>query len=83
MPGSSKATLMIPPSNSVRSNRRPFPGEWQQLDGFKLEADWVGDRAVCSVSLTDLQKRDEIDEVAKGKRAIGKLFSSDQERFLS
>ena len=58
-------------------------GEWQQLDGFKLEADWVGDRAICSVSLTDLQKRDEIDEVAKGKRAIGKLFSSEQERFLA
>jgi hypothetical protein len=58
-------------------------GEWQQLDGFKLEADWIGDRAICSVSLTVLQKRDEIDEVAKGKRGIGKLFSSDQERFLA
>ena len=59
------------------------PEDWQRLDGFKLEADWVGDHVVCSASLTALQKRDEIDEVAEGKRAIGKLFSKDQERFLS
>jgi len=57
--------------------------DWQQLNGFKLEADCVGDRVVCSASLTCLQQRDEIDEVAKGKRPIHKLFSSDQERFLS
>ena len=60
-----------------------IPSDWQRWNGFKLEADWVGDRVVCSASLTDLQQRDEIDEVAKGKRAIGKLFSSDQERFLT
>ncbi len=59
-----------------------IPKDWLRLKGFKLEADWVGDHVVCSASLTDLQQRDEIDEVAKGKRAIGKLFSSDQERFL-
>ena len=59
-----------------------IPKDWQRWKGFKLEADWVGDRVVCSASLTNLQQRDEIDEVAKGKRAIGKLFSSDQERFL-
>jgi hypothetical protein len=57
--------------------------DWKRLKDFKLEADWVGDRVVCSVSLTALQKRDEIDEVAKGKRAIGKLFTSEQERFLN
>lgn len=56
--------------------------EWRKLDGFKLEADCVGDRAVFSSSLTQLQKRDEIDEVAKGKRAIHRLFSGDQERFF-
>jgi hypothetical protein len=60
-----------------------IPRDWQRLKGFKLEADWVGDHIVCSASLTDMQVRDEIDEVAKGKRAIGKLFSRDQERFLS
>ena len=56
--------------------------EWQQLEGFKLEADCVGDRAVFSASLTHIQRRDEIDEVAKGKRAIQQLFSKDQERFF-
>lgn len=54
---------------------------WQQSDGFKLEADWVGDRAVYSASLTHEQKRDEIEQVAKGERAIKKLFSKEQERF--
>jgi len=57
--------------------------EWKQLKGFKMEADCVGDRVVCSASLTALQHHDEIDDVAKGKRAIDKLFSKDQERFLS
>jgi hypothetical protein len=57
--------------------------EWKQLKGFKLEADCVGDRVVCSASLTVIQKRNEIDEVAKGERPIAKLFSKDQERFLS
>lgn len=57
--------------------------EWRKMDGFKLEADWVGDHVVCSASLTAMQKRDEIGEAASGKRAIGKLFTGDQERFLS
>jgi hypothetical protein len=60
-----------------------IPRDWQRWKGFKLEADWVGDHVVCSASLTHPQQRDEIDEVAQGKRAIGKLFSSDQERLLS
>jgi len=59
------------------------PQSWQQCKGFKLEADWVGNRAVSSASLTTLQQRGEIDEVAEGKRGIDKLFSSDQERFLT
>jgi hypothetical protein len=57
--------------------------DWRRVKGFKLEADWVGDRMICSASLTDRQQRGEIDEVAKGKRAINKLFSNDQERFLA
>ena len=57
--------------------------DWRGSKGFKLEADWVRDHVVCSASLTALQRRDEIDDVAKGNRAIGKLFSNDQERFLS
>jgi len=43
-----------------------IPESWQQSKGFKLEADWVGDHVVCSASLTALQRRDEIDEVAGG-----------------
>jgi hypothetical protein len=57
--------------------------DWKRLKGFKVEADCVGERIVCSASLTAIQKRDEIDDVAKGKRAIDKLFSKDQERFLT
>ena len=56
--------------------------QWRQSEGFKLETDWVGERTVCSASLTTVQRRDEIDQVAEGKRAIGKLFSEDQERFV-
>lgn len=63
----------------------PLAENWQRLKlkGFKLEADWVGDHELCSASLTVLQRRDEIDEVAEGKRPIAKLFSGEQERFLS
>jgi hypothetical protein len=57
--------------------------EWRRQDGFKLEADCVGERIVCSSSLTVMQKRNEIDEVARGERPIEKLFSKEQERFLS
>jgi hypothetical protein len=60
-----------------------IPEEWKECEGFKLEADCVGPRVVCSASLTVVQKRDEIDQVAKGKRPIHRLFSKEQERFLS
>lgn len=56
--------------------------EWKQMKGFKLEMDCVGDQAVCSASLTVPQKGGEIDEVARDKRSIEKLFSRNQERFL-
>lgn len=55
---------------------------WRQQKGFKLEADWVGDHVVCAACFTQPQRRDEIDEVADGKRPIEKLFSEEQERFL-
>jgi hypothetical protein len=58
------------------------PQHWLETAGFKLEADSTGNRVVCSASLTVRQKRDEIGEVAKSKRPIRKLFSTDQERFL-
>lgn len=55
---------------------------WADTPGFKIEADQTGDRVVSSASLTVVQKRDEIDAVAKGKRPIRKLYSSEQERLL-
>jgi hypothetical protein len=58
-------------------------GKWRGQDGFKIEADGVGESMIRSASLTVGQRRNEIDEVAQGKRSIGKLFSSDQETFLS
>jgi hypothetical protein len=57
--------------------------QWIQMPGFKIEADSTGESVVCSASLSVIQKRDEIDEVAQGKRAIDKLFSIDQERLLA
>ena len=58
------------------------PQGWTELPGFKLEADSTGDRIICAASLTTVQKRNEIDDVAKGSRPIHKLYSPDQERFL-
>ena len=56
---------------------------WLRHAGFKLEADSVGPRIVCAASLAMPQKRGEIDDVARGQRPIKKLFSPEQERFLS
>jgi hypothetical protein len=77
------STVKVRPTKmgDLREIQRRSEG-WRGQLGFKLEADWVGDRQVCSVSLTHRQQRDEIDDVANGKRAIHKLFSKDQERFL-
>ena len=59
------------------------PQSWAMKEGFKIEADSVGDRLVCAATLTARQKRDEIDEVASGERPIRKLFSTDQKNFLA
>jgi hypothetical protein len=56
---------------------------WKLFEGFRLETECVGDEMVRSASLTVLQRRDEIDDVADRKRPIEKLFSREQERFLS
>ena len=75
---SDDSTVKFRPVEAARISR-----DWEQIEGFKLEADCVGDRVVCSASLSAVQQRGEIDDVAKGKRSIDKLFSKDQERFLS
>jgi len=56
---------------------------WTDIDGFKLEADVTGTKVATSASLTVQQKRDEIDQAAKGKRPIHKLFTRDQVRLLA
>ena len=59
------------------------PAKWRRMRGFKIEADGVGARMIRSASFTVEQSRGEIDEVRCGRRPIEKLFSSDQEAFLS
>lgn len=61
---------------------KTIDNKWRNADGFKLEADVVGDKVVMSASLKAPQKRGEIEEVAAGTRAISKLLSKDQEAFL-
>ena len=56
--------------------------EWSEREGFKVEADAVGEKTVRSASFTTVQKPKEIAEVASGERAIEKLFSGEQEEFL-
>lgn len=56
---------------------------WFEAEGFKLEADAVGEKVVRSASLTAAQGKDEVQQVAWRKRPISKLFSSEQERFLA
>lgn len=75
-----------PPNSTVKV--RPVEPEaidtqWFEAPGFKLEADAVGEKVIRSASLSAEQGPDEIQQVAWKKRAISKLFSPDQERFLA
>jgi hypothetical protein len=75
--GPDDSTVKIRPVDPERIAPR-----WKALEGFKLEADVAGTKVVRSASLTLPQKRGEIKEAAAGERALKKLFSPDQERFL-
>ena len=75
--GPDDSTVKIRPVDPDRIAPR-----WKRLEGFKLEADVAGARIVRSASLTAPQQRGEIEAVAAGERALRKLFSADQERFL-
>jgi hypothetical protein len=66
-----------------RAETAAISNAWRRAEGFKLEADWVGERIVYSASLTDSQPGEEIKDVAHGKRNIVKLFTKQQERFLA
>lgn len=56
--------------------------EWFELDGFKCEEDRSLTKSVSSCSLTVEQDEGELDDIAKGDRAIDKAFSSEQEDLL-
>lgn len=60
-----------------------LPERWSRIEGFKVEVDVVGEGMVCSASLSAVQRRDEIDEAAGGRRTLKALFSEEQERFLA
>jgi hypothetical protein len=57
--------------------------KWHKKSGFKVEADAIGPKVIRSASFTIVQKPKEIDQVASGGRPIAKLFSREQEEFLS
>ena len=57
--------------------------KWDDIDGFKLEADSVGDKVVMSASLKDEKKKGRIEKVADGKETISELFSKKQKEFLA
>ncbi len=57
--------------------------KWQEVDGFKLEADAVGDKVVMSASLKHTKKKKAIEKVDEGKHDISKLFSKEQQAFLA
>jgi len=57
--------------------------EWRDEDGFKIEADTVGDKVVVSASFKNKQKKNAIGKVAKGEDPISELFSKKQKAFLA
>lgn len=57
--------------------------KWQAVDGFKLEADAVGDKVVMSASLKHKKKKKAIEKVDEGKHDISNLFSKEQKALLA
>ncbi len=56
---------------------------WRAFDGFKLEADASESGVTKSASLTMPVAKGLIKQVVAGEKPIGKLFTKDQEDFLS
>ncbi len=73
--------------DSVVKVRPVDPGsvddEWKDTDGFKIEADVVGDKVVVSASFKKEQKKGAIKKAANGKLDISELFSKKQKAFAS
>ena len=76
--GECESTVKIRPVDPKRVSDK-----WKKQSGFKVEADVVGSKVIRSASYTLAQKAGEIDEVASGGRPIEKLFTGEQEEFLS
>jgi len=57
--------------------------KWKDTDGFKLEADSVGDKVVMSASLKKKQQKGTIEKVANGNLDISELFSKKQKGFVA
>ena len=57
--------------------------KWQDEDGFKIEADAVGDKVVMSASLKHKKKKKAIEKVDEGKHDISNLFSKEQKALLA
>jgi hypothetical protein len=59
------------------------PAQWRELEGFKLEADASETGVTKSASLTMPVPKGLIKQVVAGEKAIAKLFTREQEEFLS
>jgi len=60
-----------------------IPGKWCKHRGFKIEADASEKGVVKSASFTMPVEKGLIKKVASGDKSIAKLFSKEQERFLT
>ncbi len=73
--------------DSVVKVRPVDPGsvddELKDTDGFKIEADVVGDKVVMSASFKVEQKKGAIEKVANGKLDVSELFSKKQKAFAA
>jgi hypothetical protein len=55
---------------------------WKEVDGFEIQLDVVGADPQPSAKLDADQDAGELADVVAGRRALDRLFSADQERFL-
>jgi hypothetical protein len=75
--GKDDSTVKFRPVDLTKLDKK-----WTRLEGFKIEADGVGDRLITSASFSVEQRKDEIKEVEHTLRAVEKLFSAEQEQFI-
>ncbi|MCP3867408.1 MAG: hypothetical protein GY703_04775 [Gammaproteobacteria bacterium] len=72
--------------DSVAKIRPVKPGKvdkkWHDTEGFKIEADVVGEKVVMSASLKVGQKKDAIEKVVRGKSDTSELFSKQQKALV-